>query len=183
MAVGIGPRRQQRLKVGKGRGGGLAVLRQHGAQLIAHGRHGVAVQPDHRLRSHPAGLWRGTALSAGGLITTWLLLATLWMPALDYVRSYRDVSASLASALDRYRQPGECVRTQGLGSGQRASFLVFNNIALSFSGDCPLLLQQLDMHSIEATETSRPGYKILWEGRRGPDRHEMFRLVRVRPIP
>jgi len=134
-----------------------------------------------RLRNHPAGLWRGTALSAGGLLTTWLLLATLWMPALDYVRSYRDVSASLAHALARDQRPGECIRTQGLGSGQRASFLVFNDIRLSFDGDCPLLLRQLDMHSPEAAEMSRPGYDILWEGRRGPDRHEMFRLVRVRP--
>lgn len=136
-----------------------------------------------RLRSHPAGLWRGTALSAGGLLTTWLLLATLWMPALDYVRSYRDVSASLARALARAQHPGECIRTQGLGRGQRASFLVFNRIELSFDGDCPLLLQQLDMHDPEAIETSRPGYEILWEGRRDPDRHEMFRLVRVRPAP
>ncbi|MGB6009010.1 ArnT family glycosyltransferase [Castellaniella sp.] len=136
-----------------------------------------------RLRNHPAGLWRGTALSAGGLLTTWLLLATLWMPALDYVRSYRDVSASLARALARDQRPGECIRTQGLGSGQRASFLVFNGIELSFDEGCPLLLQQLDMHGAEATQTSRPGYEILWEGRRGPDRHEMFRLARVRPAP
>src|SRR3546814_19404452 len=62
-----------------------------------------------RLRTHPAGLWRGTALSAGGLITTWLLLATLWMPALDYARSYRDVSASLRS--EERRVGKECVST------------------------------------------------------------------------
>src|SRR3546814_9314119 len=85
-----------------------------------------------RLRTHPAGLWRGTALSAGGLITTWLLLATLWMPALDYARSYRDVSASLAQALAAEQRPGECVRTLHLGVGQRASFLVFNGLEFSF---------------------------------------------------
>lgn len=136
-----------------------------------------------RLRSQPAGLWRGTALSAGGLLTTWLLLATLWMPALDYVRSYRDVSASLAQALDRDRQPGECIRTEGLGSGQRASFLVFNQIEFSFDAQCPLLLQQLSIHGSEALRRSGPGYDILWEGRRGPDRHEMFRLVRTTPRP
>ncbi|MGB3274857.1 MAG: glycosyltransferase, partial [Castellaniella sp.] len=134
-----------------------------------------------RLRSHPAGLWRGTALSAGGLITTWLLLATLWMPALDYVRSYRDVSASLASALDRYRQPGECVRTQGLGSGQRASFLVFNGIEFSFDGNCPLLLQQISPRSLASGEAWLADHPALWEGRREPDRHEMFRLLRLKP--
>ncbi|GAA0775474.1 hypothetical protein GCM10009108_08490 [Castellaniella ginsengisoli] len=132
-----------------------------------------------RLRSHPAGLWRGTALSAGGLITTWLLLATLWMPALDYVRSYRGVSASLAAALEQYRRPGECVRTQGLGSGQRASFLVFDGIEFSFDGNCPLLLQQLSPRSLQSGEAWMAGHPALWEGRREPDRHEMFRLLRL----
>ncbi|MFT0532833.1 ArnT family glycosyltransferase [Castellaniella hirudinis] len=134
-----------------------------------------------RLHNHPAGLWRGTALSAGGLLITWLLLATLWMPALDYVRSYRGVSASLAQALARAQGPGECIRTQGLGSGQRASFLVFNQLEFQFDAQCPLLLQQLDMRSPEARRQPPAGYRMLWEGRRGPDRHEMFRLLRAQP--
>src|SRR3546814_1951601 len=62
-----------------------------------------------------------------------LLLATLWMPALDYARSYRDVSASLAQALAAEQRPGECVRTLHLGVGQRASFLVFNGLEFSRS--------------------------------------------------
>jgi len=134
-----------------------------------------------RLCRHPAGLWRGTALSAGGLITTWLLLATLWMPALDYVRSYRAVSASLAQALARDRRPGECIRTQGLGSGQRASFLVFNDIEFSFDGQCPLLLQQISPDSLRDGSVEYADVPALWQGQRGPDRHEMFRLLRLKP--
>lgn len=134
-----------------------------------------------RLHGHPKGLWRGTALSAGGLITTWLLLATLWMPVLDYIRSYREVSASLAHALTLYRQPGECIRTLNLGSGQRASFLVFNDIAFSFDSQCPLLLQQLSPRSLAAGTAEYADHPALWQGRRGPDRHEMFRLLRLKP--
>ncbi|TAN30348.1 MAG: glycosyltransferase [Castellaniella sp.] len=134
-----------------------------------------------RLHSHPKGLWRGTALSAGGLITTWLLLATLWMPVLDYIRSYRDVSASLAHALVLYRQPGECVRTLNLGSGQRASFLVFNDITFSFDSRCTLLLQQVSPHSLATGTADYANHPALWQGRRGPDRHEMFRLLRLKP--
>ena len=134
-----------------------------------------------RLRSHPAGLWRGTALSAGGLITTWLLLATLWMPALDYARSYRDVSASLADAIAEHRKPGECIRTQGLGRGQRASFLVFNDLEVSFDGNCPLVLQQLSPRSLASGEAWLADQPALWEGSREPDRHEMFRLLRLKP--
>jgi len=132
-----------------------------------------------RLRSRPAGLWRGTALSAGGLIATWLLLATLWMPALDYARSYRDVSASLADALQQHRREGECVRSQELGGGQRASFYVFDRLEFSFDGRCALLLQQLDPDDLRRGTVLWADLPALWQGRRGPDRHEMFRLLRL----
>src|SRR5690606_23911261 len=85
-----------------------------------------------RLHTKRAGLWRGTVLSAGRLIVIWLLLVTLWMPALDYVRSYGSVSAQLATALSTLARPGECVRAQGVGTGQRASFLVFNGIDFNY---------------------------------------------------
>ena len=135
-----------------------------------------------RLRTHPAGLWRGTALSAGGLITTWLLLATLWMPALDYARSYRDVSASLAQALAAEQRPGECVRTLNLGVGQRASFFVFNRLEFSFDHGCKLVLQQTSPSSVRAgTVAYATGATVLWQGKRAPDRHEMFRLLRLPP--
>ncbi|OWT57660.1 ArnT family glycosyltransferase [Candidimonas nitroreducens] len=138
-----------------------------------------------RLHSKPRALWRGTVLSAGGLITTWLLLATLWMPALDYVRSYRDVSAQLAQALRDYKQPHECVRALSLGLGQRASFLVFNDINFSYDPHCPLILQQTTPQALAegasgfsgATETGAA--QVLWQGKRGADRHEAFRLLRL----
>lgn len=135
-----------------------------------------------RLRTHPAGLWRGTALSAGGLITTWLLLATLWMPALDYVRSYREVSASLAQALATLKQPDECVRTQQLGAGQRASFLVFDHLEFSYDKQCSLILQQVSPASVRnGTAPNSDNATVLWQGKRGPDRSEMFRLLRLNP--
>lgn len=134
-----------------------------------------------RLHSKPAGLWRGTVLSAGGLIVTWLLLVTLWMPALDYVRSYRTVSGQLAQALHSYVEPGECVRAHGLGTGQRASFLVFNNINFSYGSECSLVLQQTTIENIDAgmAAYSDTG-TVLWQGKRGAERHEIFRLIRLR---
>src|SRR5690606_7121605 len=32
-----------------------------------------------RLRVRPSGLWRGSILSAGGVLVNWLLLMTLWL--------------------------------------------------------------------------------------------------------
>ena len=133
-----------------------------------------------RLHTKPEGLWRGTVLSAGGLIVTWLLLVTLWMPALDYVRSYRHVSAQLHHALQMHQRPGECVRAQGLGAGQRASFLVFNGIDFTYSSDCKLVLQQTSPRSLEdGTAAYSDTGTVLWTGKREPERHEIFRLLRL----
>jgi len=129
-----------------------------------------------RLTHKPLALWRGTVLCAGGIIGTWLLLGTLWMPSLDYVRSYRPVSAQLRAALTRHLGAGECVRTEGLGLGQRASFFVFERITFSFAPDCALVLQQT---SPRLPRTDRHETDLLWEGKRAPDRYEMFRLWRV----
>lgn len=133
-----------------------------------------------RLHSKPAALWRGTVLSACGITLTWLLLVTLWMPALDYVRSYRSVSAQLKVALDTLARPGECVRTSALGTGQRASFYVFNDIDFSYDPKCTLVLQQTSPQNVREGTAGYGNAQVLWEGKRGPDRHEMFRLLRVK---
>ena len=95
-----------------------------------------------RLRVKPQALWRGTVLSAGGLTATWILLVLLWQPAVDYARSYRIMSGQLAQALEQNLRPGECVRGLSLGSGQRASFLIFNNLTFTFDSKCTVVLQQ-----------------------------------------
>ncbi len=133
-----------------------------------------------RLHSKPVALWRGTVLSAGGLIVTWLMLVTLWMPVLDYVRSYRGVSAQLAAALQVHKKPHECVRALGVGSGQRASFLVFNAINFSYDSKCTLILQQTTLQGVaDGTAAYSDSATVVWEGKRGADRHEIFRLLRI----
>ncbi len=133
-----------------------------------------------RLHSKPSALWRGTVLSAGGLVVTWLMLVTLWMPVLDYVRSYRSVSAQLAAALELHKKPGECVRAAGIGTGQRASFLVFNTINFSYNSSCQLILQQTSMQSVaDGSAGYSDSAQVVWQGKRQADRHEIFRLLRV----
>lgn len=134
-----------------------------------------------RLHSRPQALWRGTVLSAGGLMTTWLLLVTLWLPVLDYARSYRTVSAELASALSTHQRNNECLRAVDVGKGQRASFLVFNDINLSYKPNCTLLLQQTTTHLAKEERAGYNDANILWQGKRTADRHEMFRLLRITP--
>lgn len=134
-----------------------------------------------RLQERPSALWRGTVLSAGGIITTWLLLVTLWMPALDYVRSYRSVSAELAQAITSARKDNECIGTSGLGLGQRAAFYVFNNITFSHEDTCTLMLVQTSPQALSEGYRPMSGRMIqrIWEGRRPAERRESFLLLRV----
>ncbi|MFY0475866.1 ArnT family glycosyltransferase [Achromobacter marplatensis] len=133
-----------------------------------------------RLRVRPQALWRGTVLSAGGLTVTWILLVLLWQPAVDYARSYRTVSGQLAQALEQNVRPGECVRGLSLGSGQRASFLIFNNLTFTFDAKCTLILQQTSNQSLrDNTAAYSDGADVLWQGGRRADRQEVFRLLRV----
>jgi len=143
-----------------------------------------------RLRFKPAALWRGALLYAGGAVATWLLLAALWMPALDYARSYRPVSRQLAAALTQHQRPGECLGSLGLGSGQRASFLVFDGMDVASGAGCPLLLQQTSQRDMDTGQAQArlaalgidvDSARLLWSGKRGADRRgqEVFRLLRI----
>ena len=48
---------------------------------------------------HP--LWKSLVLPAGGVALCWLLLMTLWLPLLDYARSYRSVVVRIAAQAPR----------------------------------------------------------------------------------
>jgi 4-amino-4-deoxy-L-arabinose transferase-like glycosyltransferase len=135
-----------------------------------------------RLRVRPTALWRGTIMSAAGLSATWILLVLLWQPPVDYARSYRTVSGELTQAIAQNIRPGECVRGLGLGNGQRASFLVFNNLNFPYDNKCTVVLQQTTRNSLkDGTAAYSDGAQVLWQGGRLSDRTEVFRLLRVAP--
>jgi len=136
-----------------------------------------------RLQHRPAVLWRGALLMAGGLTATWLLLVLLWLPAVDYARSYRTVSGELAAVLTRVQEPGACLRGFSVGKGQRASLLVFDGITLTQDTACPLVLQQTTRRDVRngTAAYSDPGVTILWQGARRADRNELLRLIRLTP--
>lgn len=62
-----------------------------------------------RTGRHQAALWKSLILPAGGVALCWLLLMTLWLPLLDYGRSYRPVLERIRPALP----PGQCVAAPG----------------------------------------------------------------------
>jgi hypothetical protein len=65
-------------------------------------------------------------LPAGGVVLCWLLLMTLWLPLLDYARSYRPVVDRVVPHLSASQ--GSCVDVRGASTSLVASLEVFSGL-------------------------------------------------------
>ncbi|MFC3107306.1 ArnT family glycosyltransferase [Undibacterium arcticum] len=133
-----------------------------------------------RISRHPSVLWRAVVLSSGGVILCWLLLMTLWMPWINYGKSYAGVAQQIAQQLPPVKR---CVDTN-VGPAQRASFAYLGNIPFKGyeDGSCDFLLLQDSVTNKSDTAIPKKfrdrQWQLLWEGRRPSDRDERFRLYK-----
>lgn len=120
--------------------------------------------------------WRALIRWAAGVGCVWLLVATLWMPWVDYGKTYRQLAQSLVKAL-----PADhgCIAGQGLSEAHRASLDYLAGIRPLSGADalkqCRWLLMQQNAHD-PVTVDQR--WHQVWEGNRPGDRHERFRLYK-----
>jgi 4-amino-4-deoxy-L-arabinose transferase-like glycosyltransferase len=126
---------------------------------------------------HPV---RGTVMWSAGMVLTWFLLMTLWLPWIDYQKSYRTVAVSLSSALPAKHG---CIAGRELSRAQRASFHYFAGITTvphssPAARKCRLTLLQAT--SKQENPSPGPGWRKIWEGRRPGDRNEIFQLYTLR---
>lgn len=130
-----------------------------------------------RISRRPSVLWRAVVLSSGGVILCWLLLTTLWMPWINYGKSYAGVARELAHHLP---ESAYCVSTN-VGPTQRASFAYFGKVPFERFDhkDCDFLLLQDNNRGKEDARIisrSHSQWRLLWQGRRPSDRDERYRL-------
>lgn len=125
-------------------------------------------------------LWRAVVLSSGGLILLWVLLMTLFLPDLNYSKSYAGVAQAIAAKLP---PNANCIETN-VGASQRASFAYYGRLPFVGveGGQCDYVLLQDSVKTRDDHDLSRiwrtNGATLLWEGRRASDRDERFRLYR-----
>ena len=67
-----------------------------------------------------APIWKSLVLPASGATLGWLLLLTLWLPLLNYARSYAPQVQNVVRLMNN--APQGCVQTYGLSRGQIAAF-------------------------------------------------------------
>ncbi|RQQ58749.1 ArnT family glycosyltransferase [Burkholderia stagnalis] len=126
-----------------------------------------------RVSRQPKVLWRSVVLSGAGTTLMWVLLMTLWLPIVNYGRTYRDVAQQIATHLP---SDYECIAPVRLGDAQIATFAYFGNMRFDYSGDCDVILRQDRADFGEPSSMSQYVWRLVWEGRRVADRDERFRL-------
>jgi 4-amino-4-deoxy-L-arabinose transferase-like glycosyltransferase len=119
--------------------------------------------------------WMEPALPArwlAGVTLVWGLAMTLWLPWLDYSKSYRNVVLDMQA--HRPKVPG-CVASRNLTEPQRAMFHYFAGLITAPEGtaDCPLLLVHSSDANVPPTDAQ---WNLAWRGTRPGDSKEFFWL-------
>jgi 4-amino-4-deoxy-L-arabinose transferase-like glycosyltransferase len=133
-----------------------------------------------RAGRHRTALWRSLVLPAGGAALCWLLLMTLWLPVLDYARSYATVVRGVTQAMTG---PG-CVEQIGLSRSQVAAFRFHGQLELreaSRKPACPWLLIPSDLQAVSALALDMRRWELVATVRRPTDAKENVLLFRQRP--
>ena len=119
-----------------------------------------------RIGRHRTALWKSVVLPAGGAALCWLLLMTLWLPLLDFARSYAPMVQHAQTIM---QSRPHCIETLGLQRSQYAALRFHGNLTLvpmqataisTFT--CPWLIVGNDFVGHDAVNT-RPYPQI------GPD--------------
>lgn len=107
-----------------------------------------------RVGKHRHALWKSVVLPAGGAALCWLLLMTLWLPLLDFARSYKPWVERVQAIMSQHdTQTPSCMMTYGLNMGQMTAFHYHGGYALEPLDDksrpqhasCPWLLIDSEM--------------------------------------
>jgi 4-amino-4-deoxy-L-arabinose transferase-like glycosyltransferase len=132
-----------------------------------------------RAGRHRAAIWKSLVLPAGGATLCWLLLMTLWLPALDFARSYVPVVRALQQRMDR---PG-CVEVFGLDRGQVAALRFHGGMSVRSAGtggECPWLVMAPDVQAAVPIAFDMRRWELVSGVRRPTDRDSQLMLYRQR---
>jgi hypothetical protein len=141
-----------------------------------------------RAGRHQSVLWKSMAMPAGGATLCWLLVMTLWLPLLDFARSYAPLVGKVRSMMGET----QCVHFYGLTRAQGAAFEFHGQLKLfpapnaqsekiSELASCPWLI--VDTQSLHTL--AKDIDLTLWTQhatvRRPSDNNEDIVLYRKRP--
>ncbi len=124
-------------------------------------------------------IWKSLVLPAGGATLSWLLLMTLWLPMLDFARSYAPLVHQVAAIV----RPTGCVEVLGLTRAQIAAFQYHGQLLLkpaTPTARCEWLLVDTDARDTLARAVNPSDWQFLRSVRRPSDDNENVLLFRRR---
>jgi hypothetical protein len=124
-------------------------------------------------------IWKSLVLPAGGTALAWLLATTLWLPALDYARSYTAVVDGLTKRLDVQG----CVEVFGLTRPQIAALRFHGGLELrqaSLPSACPWLVVAQEVQPSLGMVTNARQWTLMATIRRPTDKNDNLLLYRKR---
>ncbi|MDB5965559.1 MAG: putative rane protein [Polaromonas sp.] len=130
-----------------------------------------------RAGANRAALWKSMVLPAGGATLCWLLLMTLWLPLLDYARSYAPMSHQIARLVDKKA----CVEIHGIGTAQAAALQYHGQLQLrqaTSQASCPYLIVDADAQPSLGRSVSLANWAFVATVRRPTDRNENVLLFK-----
>lgn len=133
-----------------------------------------------RVGRHRAALWKSMALPAGGAALCWLLLMTLWLPLLDYARSYAPLSRKLVALVE----PSHCVAYIGLTRAQVTGLRLHAGYDLKAYQDgqsqCSWLFMNSRVQSLAETDELLKQWELISSVQRPTDGNEWVAVFRSR---
>jgi 4-amino-4-deoxy-L-arabinose transferase-like glycosyltransferase len=123
---------------------------------------------------------RSVMFWSGGTALLWGLIMILWLPWIDYGKTYSPVAAAIKKALPA---GARCIESRGLGESQRAAFdyhaeIVTRRGEIGAPAACPVLLVQASPG--EDDGHLAPQWRRIWEGSRPRDKERYRLYVRTR---
>ena len=125
-----------------------------------------------RVGRHRSVIWKSLVLPAGGAALCWLLLMSLWLPLLDFARSYAPLVRRTMVVM---QQQPPCVEAHGLSRGQVAAFQFHGQLLVKPVGaaaGCPWLIVDKDAAKTLSTVVDRTQWAFHSSMRHPSDRDE-----------
>ena len=138
-----------------------------------------------RAGAHRAAVWKSLVLPAGGATLCWILLMTLWLPLLDYARSYAALSRQVAGLVNK----SACVEIYGISNAQAAALQYHGGLNVEQSGGakaCPFLIVDADAQASMSRVVNLPDWAFMATLSRPTDKTEnvlLFKRVSASHLP
>jgi hypothetical protein len=130
-----------------------------------------------RVGANRAAIWKSLVLPAGGATLCWVLLMTLWLPLLDFARSYSAISRQVSMLVDK----SACVELVGINRAQATAFQYHGGLKLVQSSkdtSCPFLIVDADVQATLGEVVNLPDWAFVATLSRPTDKTENILLFK-----